>query len=145
MNLNAISRVLGGESVIKSKLETEMDLFELSKRGVPKLAATILAKSLDLTFSSFVNLYLSTSIRTMQRKKDEEILEPEVSEQIIQVAEVYIKGLEVLDGNEEDFKLWLSLPNRALGNKKPEELLKNHYGVKMVLEILGRMEYGVYS
>ncbi len=145
MNLNAISMVLGGESVINLKLETEMDLFELSRRGVPKLAATTLAKSLDLTFSGFVNLYLSTSLRTLQRKKNEEILEPEVSEQIIQVAEVYTRGLEVFDGDEYDFKLWNSLPNRALGNRKPEELLKNHYGVKMVLETLGRMDSGVYS
>ncbi|MGD0885202.1 MAG: MbcA/ParS/Xre antitoxin family protein [Thermodesulfovibrionales bacterium] len=54
------------------------------------------------------------------------------------------KGAEVFD-SKEAFRLWLTLPNKALGNKTPLWLMNTKRGVDMVMEILARIEHGVYS
>lgn len=40
---------------------------------------------------------------------------------------------------------WLAMPNKALGGKKPLDLLDTELGAKQVEQILGRIESGVYS
>jgi putative toxin-antitoxin system antitoxin component (TIGR02293 family) len=48
-------------------------------------------------------------------------------------------------GTSGQFNAWLGTPIRALGGKMPEELLKTRKGIKQLLDILGRIEHGVYS
>jgi putative toxin-antitoxin system antitoxin component (TIGR02293 family) len=40
---------------------------------------------------------------------------------------------------------WLHNPNRALGGVSPLSLLDTDLGTREVEQILGRIEYGVYS
>ena len=47
--------------------------------------------------------------------------------------------------NEEAVKQWFQTPNYALGNQKPLDLLDTSFGVKMVTDVLGRIEHGVFS
>ena len=45
----------------------------------------------------------------------------------------------------ENFLEWLSLPNKALANKTPLSLLKTKYGTDMVMDVLVRIQHGVFS
>jgi putative toxin-antitoxin system antitoxin component (TIGR02293 family) len=40
---------------------------------------------------------------------------------------------------------WLKRPNRALGGHAPIDLLDTDMGTEQVVELLDRIEYGVYS
>ena len=40
---------------------------------------------------------------------------------------------------------WLNTKQPALGNRIPMELAKNSAGAQVVEDLLGRIEYGVYS
>jgi antitoxin PrlF len=40
---------------------------------------------------------------------------------------------------------WFNRPNRALGGTKPLELLDTDAGVEQVVDLLNRIDYGVYS
>jgi len=40
---------------------------------------------------------------------------------------------------------WLDTPNRALKGRKPIELSKTNAGLHEVLDLLGRIEHGVFS
>jgi len=40
---------------------------------------------------------------------------------------------------------WIERPNRALNEKKPIELSKTDAGLSEVLQLLGRIEHGVFS
>jgi putative toxin-antitoxin system antitoxin component (TIGR02293 family) len=53
-------------------------------------------------------------------------------------------GNEVF-GSQTNFFKWLELPNTALGGLEPKELLEIPNGVSKVRDLLGRIEYGVYS
>ena len=39
----------------------------------------------------------------------------------------------------------MNTENIALGGKRPIELLPSRYGAQMVLDVIGRIEYGVFS
>ena len=48
-------------------------------------------------------------------------------------------------GNQDTAQQWLNRENPMLGNKKPIDLLNTDQGCGLVLDILGRIEEGVYS
>ena len=47
-------------------------------------------------------------------------------------------------GDREKFKTWLLIPNYALGNAKPIDLLKDSYGKEMVVAELTRVAHGIF-
>lgn len=56
---------------------------------------------------------------------------------------VRARAMDVL--GEENFEYWLKTPKRALANKTPLELAKTKQGSEQVLNLLGRIEHGVFS
>lgn len=54
------------------------------------------------------------------------------------------RGIEVFE-DKESFLGWLKHPCIALGSVSPESILKQENGLQTVMNILGRIEYGVYS
>ncbi len=143
MNTVLIEDLLGGSGILGHKIHTEMDLYELGKNGIPKKALLYLAKSINMPIKT-LSAILHTTERTLQRKKDVDLLNETISEHLLQLAEVYSRGEEVFDGIEA-FQLWIESPDKALGDKKPLELLSSRYGIQMVLDELGRIEHGVFS
>ena len=143
MNTSTIEGLLGGYKVLGHEIHSQMDLYEIGKEGLPKMALINLAKSINMSIISLSRI-LNVTERTLQRKKDLDLLNESVSEQIIQIAEVYSRGEEVFN-NIDNFQIWLDTPSTALGKKKPFELLSSRYGAQMVLDELGRIEYGVFS
>ena len=84
------------------------------------------------------------SHRTIQRKKSDDLLNVYSTEQILEIAEVITKGIEVFNSLEV-FTKWLHQDIRYLNFQKPLNYLDTSFGTKMVLDILGRIEHGVYS
>ena len=143
MNTSTIEGLLGGYKVLGHEIHSEMDLYEIGKEGLPKMALVNLAKSINMSILSLSQI-LNVTERTLQRKKDLDLLNESVSEQIIQIAEVYSRGEDVFN-DIDNFQIWLDTPSTALGKRKPFELMSSHYGAQMVLDELGRIEYGVFS
>jgi hypothetical protein len=54
------------------------------------------------------------------------------------------RGAEVF-GERKNYASWLKTPIKALGYKTPESFMMKKKGVEMVLDILERIEHGVYS
>ncbi|CAK2803324.1 DUF2384 domain-containing protein [Vibrio splendidus] len=50
-----------------------------------------------------------------------------------------------LFGSKEVAHLWLKLPVQGLGNKRPIDMLSTAEGTKVVLNLIGRLEHGVFS
>lgn len=139
----AIEQLLGGRSVIGHSLETGMDRYELSRAGIPKRALLNLMTNLNFSLRSMSTL-LNIAERTIQRKRDDELLDIYTSEQVIQIAEVYSRGSEVF-ASAKNFQGWMNTENIAFGRKTPMELLPSRYGAQMILDEIGRIEYGVFS
>jgi putative toxin-antitoxin system antitoxin component (TIGR02293 family) len=139
----AFADLLGDHNVPRKIIESRMDLIELGDKGVTKDALVHLARYLDISLGQMAEL-LSITERTIQRYTMEKSFNRILSEQILQIAEVAARGTEVF-GDKDKFLLWLKQPNRALGNKTPINLLGSRFGAEMILDELGRMEYGVFS
>lgn len=141
--MTGIAEVLGGKKTLKRKIQSRFDLMEMSKDGITKEALRHLAKYLALSASQLAEL-LPVSERTILRYTSKKPFNRVVSEQILQIAEVVAKGIEVFE-DKEKFISWMHSPIKSLANQTPLSLLISRFGMEMVLDELGRIEYGVYS
>jgi uncharacterized protein (DUF2384 family) len=48
-------------------------------------------------------------------------------------------------GSSDAFKAWLQTPLAALGYEKPLHFLDTGFGIRMLLQQLGRLEQGVFA
>ena len=87
---------------------------------------------------------LHISTRTYQRIKEEDALDIFTSEQAIEMALVLEKAQQVFE-TDSQVKQWLHNPSLAFGNIPPIDLLDTRFGVKMLMNTLGRIEHGIYA
>jgi len=139
MEFSNVKQVLGLKETIRSRY----DLINLGGKGVSKSAVARLAKHLSIGLQEMAPL-LSVNLRTIQRYSAERVFSRTVSERILRIALVVSRG-EQLFGDREQFNIWLKEPNRALKEKRPLELLGSDFGLDLILDELGRIEYGIIS
>ena len=60
------------------------------------------------------------------------------------VEKIWPEAVRVI-GDASEARVWLAQTNRSLGGKSPLELLENDEGCTLVLDTLGRIEYGIVS
>jgi putative toxin-antitoxin system antitoxin component (TIGR02293 family) len=143
MQLSNVSTILGGEKILGIKLQSKMDLIELSHTGLTKDAVAHLASYLSLSWKQVADL-LPVTERTLQRYEPDQHLNLAVSEQVLHIAEVLAKGVDVFL-EQKIFLLWLHTSHKAFSGKTPFILLSSHFGTELVLEELGRIQFGIYS
>lgn len=80
--------------------------------------------------------------RTLGRRTDK--LSLEESDKLQRLERVLSHAIRVL-GASEKANRWLRKPNRALEGAVPVDLLISETGARQVEEILGRIEYGMFS
>ena len=134
--------VLGGAKIIKSKVNNDMDLIQLTRSGLPKKSLDTLSTKLGISMERLSQL-LNISIRTLQRKSPTDKLSVHVSEHMLSIAEVVMRGTEVL-GSERSFETWLHSTLTSLDDRKPIDIMDTSIGTQLILNILGRIEHGVY-
>ena len=135
--------VLGGSLNLGQPINNELDLIDISRKGLPKSVIVTLSGLLGISMEKMSDL-IHISHRTIQRKKSDDLLNVYSTEQILEIAEVISKGIEVFNSLEV-FTKWLHQDIRYLNFQKPLNYLDTSFGTKMVLDILGRIEHGVYS
>jgi putative toxin-antitoxin system antitoxin component (TIGR02293 family) len=59
-------------------------------------------------------------------------------------ANIAAKAIQVF-GSEKEAERWLSEPAMALDRRRPVDLLDSSTGIDLVEQLLGRLEYGVYT
>lgn len=131
--------VMGGQIANPS----DFDLVGAARKGIAKKTILALAKKLLLTIEEISDI-LHISERTLQRYTPNTLIKTEHADRAIELAKLYERGIEVL-GSGRAFNNWLRHPNYALKNQVPLTLLDTSIGFTLVLDILGRIEYGVFS
>lgn len=134
--------IIGGTKALKKDISNEMDLIHITRLGLPKRSLDTLAKKLGISMERMSSL-LHISHRTLQRKLPTDHLSVHVSEQILSIAEVIRKGIDVL-GDEDRLEIWLHSELSAIGHKKPIDLMDTTFGTRLLIRMLGRIEHGVY-
>lgn len=70
---------------------------------------------------------------------------PEQSERLIRFIRVLDRAVDLFEGDRLRATAWLNEENRALGWKKPADLLSSESGAYEVMRLITRLEHGVYS
>lgn len=135
--------LLGGKLFSASMPATALDFYDVVSSGIPKLSVDILAEIMEIPMTRMA-LLLNLSYKTLTRKNIKDLLDPVVSSHTYELSGVIAKGLEVFEDGDKLNK-WLNKENRALKGKKPFDLLNTPTGIRLVNQILGRLEEGVYS
>ncbi len=87
---------------------------------------------------------LNQSVATFHRQAKAERLDAATSEKLLLLGRLAGYGTTVFQ-DQGKFNRWLSRPLRLLGNRSPLDLLDSTTGVQLVEDILGRIDYGVFS
>ena len=131
---------------ISNKPESRLTSFEkikMVKEGVSKQALEELKEKTGLDYDR-LSAILSVARATLINKKGDTRFDTPLSERIMSIATIYSYGYEVFE-DEEKFNHWMMHPVRALGWQTPLELMDTQYGRAEVGDLIGRIQYGIFS
>jgi putative toxin-antitoxin system antitoxin component (TIGR02293 family) len=144
MTISAIAEVLGGRKALRQDVETPSELAEVTRAGLSVSILDTVAGELAMQRVAVAKL-LGISERTLSRRVTTNTpFTAEESDRMVRLARVLALAKETL-GDMEKAGRWLQTPNRALEGDKPFDRLDTDAGVRSVEQILGRIEYGLYS
>tara|TARA_R110002050_G_scaffold200591_1_gene335528 strand:+ start:72756 stop:73175 length:420 start_codon:yes stop_codon:yes gene_type:complete len=112
--------------------------YELSSRSISKEYIKGIIQLAKLTVTELIS-FIPISIDSYKRRVD---FNPAVTEKVLEIEEVYRRGLDAFG---EPFYDWMDAKNVSLGGKKPKELLVNSFGVRILLDEIGKLEHGVLA
>ncbi len=119
------------------------ELIEVIRAGLPVQELDVLQSSLDVPMDKLAHK-LGISKATLHRRKAQGRLGPEESDRVVRYARLVLKAVEVMEG-EEPARRWLTSPQVGLGGAVPLDYAETEVGAREVEDLLGRIEYGVYS
>lgn len=143
LSTNKIIQTLGGKSVLKRDISSETQLREAVREGLPYESLATVIEKLGIKGDKVAEV-IQLPLRTIARRKKEKRLEPDESDRVVRLARIWTLAAYVL-GSEQKASAWLHERNRALGGNPPLDILDTDIGTRQVEEVLGRIEYGVYS
>lgn len=122
---------------------TPAKLIQSLKTGLPVRELDDLRSSLDLSMDRLVPM-LGISKATLHRRMATGRLDSAESDRVVRFAKLVGKAVQVME-SPENARKWLAAPQVGLGGAIPLEYAETEIGAREVENLLGRIEYGVYS
>jgi putative toxin-antitoxin system antitoxin component (TIGR02293 family) len=122
---------------------TPSKLIKILRDGLPVKELNDLQATLDVPMDKLVPM-LGISKATLHRRKATGKLDSAESDRVIRFARLMGKAVEVME-SDENARRWLTSPQVGLGGAVPLEYAETEVGAREVEDLLGRIEYGVYS
>ena len=141
-NLGVVKAHIG----IKEDMSREMTsakLIQAIEKGLPVSELEALQASLEIPLEVLAQR-LGISRATLHRRKTSGRLAPDESDRVVRFARLMGKAMGIFT-TEADARLWLTSPQVGLGGAVPLEYATTEVGAREVENLLGRIEYGVYS
>ena len=147
MSVAEIAEFLGGTAVLKREVESEIDLADAVREGLPAGALDHVLERARSWAGSLAPVYRVVGTqRTLERKRGVAgaVLKPAESDRLARLARLVVRAEEAF-GNADKAHRWLMKPSRALGGAVPFELLDSDAGAVAVERELGRIEHGIVA
>jgi len=122
---------------------TPSKLIKALKAGLPVRELDDLRTHLGLPMEKLVPM-LGISKATLHRRKNAGKLGAAESDRVVRLARLLGMAAAVMESLENG-RLWLKSPQVGLGGAIPLEYAETEVGAREVEDLLGRIEYGVYS
>ena len=126
-----------------SKATHPTDLIRQIQKGLRFSELETLQNSLDLPFEQLA-AKLCISRSTLQRRKAAGRLSPDESDKVLRFARLLEHATDVF-GDVDKARAWLKHPQYGLGGAVPLDYAETEIGAREVDNLLGRIDYGVYS
>ncbi len=134
--------LLNARSEAEYKTSTTQAILKI-KRGISQKELLHLKAITGLEYEK-VAFILGLTRQTITQKPATFTYEVSESDKIYRIADLYSYGYDVFE-NREGFNKWMRTENASLGNKKPIDFLDTMYGFQEIKDLIGRIDYGVYS
>src|SRR6266581_3594031 len=119
------------------------DLIRQIQKGLRFSELETLQNSIDMPFEQLA-AKLSISRSTLQRRKAVGRLSPDESDKVMRFSRLLEHATNVF-GDVNKARAWLKFPQRGLGGAVPLDYAETEVGAREVDNLLGRIDYGVYS
>jgi len=117
------------------------ELLRAIARGIPFEAIERLQRTIGVDVAGLIQV----PARTLRRRKQERRFTPEESDRLVGVARMVSRALDLFGGNAQDARAWLTESQLAFGGATPIEVARTETGAREVENLIGRIEYGVFS
>ena len=125
-----------------TELPDPMKIISLVRNGLPGSTLAKVAEAYRMPKSDMYDL-LHISAKTGQRIATKK-LDRDTSDHLVQMIKVYSRANQVFKDPVKAMN-WLKSPCYALGDQIPVQLLDTSEGMELVMNTLGRIEYGVFA
>jgi putative toxin-antitoxin system antitoxin component (TIGR02293 family) len=113
------------------------------RRGLSTQVFKSVAASLGFSDREFAGV-LKIPNRTLDRRLKHDLLSPDESDRLARVANI-LKRAQKVFGNMEKARDWMNTPLSAFEGETPLQRADTSIGANQVDDVLGRIDYGVYS
>jgi putative toxin-antitoxin system antitoxin component (TIGR02293 family) len=121
-----------------------VDLVKSLKHGLSYVALAHFQQKSGLPFE-VIGRVLQIPPRTLARRKAAGVLTSQESERLVRLANLFDKATALFEGEVTAAANWFRAPNQALGGQTPLGFAESEIGARAVEDLIGRLEYGVYS
>src|SRR4029450_6088505 len=128
---------------VHAKANHSHEVIRRIQKGFPLSDLKVLQDSIDMPFEQLA-AKLSISRSTLQRRKAAGRVSPDESDKVMRFARLLEHATNVF-GDVEKARAWLKFPQRGLGGAIPLDYAETEIGAREVDNLLGRIDYGVYS
>lgn len=126
-----------------TSLATSRDFIYHIRKGLPFKSVVDVSAELGMSQQE-LSQTIGINVRTLARRKEQNRLEANEGDRLYRLVYIYSFALKVL--KDKKFAIqWLNTSKTALGGEIPFQLLDTQAGTKEVENLLGRIEFGVYS
>ena len=119
------------------------ELIRRIQKGLPFSDLKALQTQIDVPLEQLAGK-LSISRSTLQRRKTNGRLSPDESDKVMRFARLLEHATDVF-GDIDKARAWLKHPQYGLGGAVPLDYAETEIGAREVDNLLGRIDYGVYS
>ncbi len=126
-----------------AKAKHPSELIRKIQKGLRFSELETLHNSIALPFEQLA-AKLSISRSTLQRRKAAGRLSPDESDKVMRLSRLLEHATNVF-GDIERARAWLKFPQRGLGGAIPLDYAETEVGAREVDNLLGRIEYSVYT
>lgn len=133
--------LLGGAKTLGIRPSSPHDWLSLIRQGIPTLALDSLSTNTQVTNTELAQILGITTRKLAQRKRDG-ILSCQESERLLRVARTIARAEDVFD-DLNNALAWMRSPIIVLRGATPFSLLDTEVGGELVMQTLGRIQYGI--
>ncbi len=131
-------------SILKTSVTSYADCDQIIRDGIPWDSVSDVKKALNLTNEELARI-LDVSQRTLSRlRQSKKRLSASASDRLYRLIHIFSFTKEVFE-DDKAARDWLHQPQVGLGGRIPLDFIRTEAGLREVVYLLVRIEYGVIS